>query len=473
MTLPPEVPPQKPSEGSLFESQKGDSTAVSAAHSAGKGDEGPGWSSPLSRIRSALDLLVIAALCLLYLMSFDLTSEVNGPYELFQADGVYIIGGLGRQIRYPFNPQNHLLYHVLVDGGYALWSHAFGHSADSIYGFLKLFTALTGLAFLLSSRLLLRAMGLDAVGRAVLLGLIGVSVSAWFNFAAFETHALVLPPLALSLLALHWLASSQSPPPRTHLILIASLLACGLARTDGWRFTALVALLPLVPGFRRHTWPILRDVLVVGLLGVVLTLGLTKVYFSVPWDQTIASVTERRDNPAAAHMFGRLENLSAHNLSTMTRAAGVYAFAMPVRADNPDDVRQYQQRRAKDLGLEGRHIPYFATPLASMRGDLLALVMLVGLAGLLLFTLYECTRKLFYLDPFTVAVALQWGSAWLFFTWWNPFEPFLWTLEFLPLTMVLIAGALKAVRGWAWGLPAVVALLVLVHNTRFFYLTFC
>ena len=76
------------------------------------------WDDPLP----AADLLVIAALCVLYQQSFVLTSPVDGPGELFQMDGPHIIASLARQERHPFNPQNHLLYHALVDGGYAPWS---------------------------------------------------------------------------------------------------------------------------------------------------------------------------------------------------------------------------------------------------------------------------------------------------------------------------------------------------------------
>lgn len=427
---------------------------------------------PVSRIASAPDLLVIAALCVLYHQSFVLTSPVNGPDELFQADGVHILGSLARQERYPFNPQNHLLYHALVDGGYKLWSGVFGHDGGSVYGFLKLFTAATALGFLLAFRALLRDLGLAARERALYLALAGVSVSAWFNFAAFETHALVLPPLTLSLLALQRLGVSPLQPRRVHLLLVASLVACGLARTEAWRFTAIVAVLPLVPRYRRCAGPLLRDVVVAAVLGAALTFCLAKVYLGVPWVETLAKVSERRDAPLSAHLFGRLDNLRGEHLVNVARAASIYAFAMPVRPQGSGEAGEPGPGPRKRRKLKDRYFPYFSTPLASMRGDPLALAMLAALLGMLLSILRPLYLQLRSLDPFPIAVTLSWLSSWLFFTWWNPYEPFLWTLDFLPLTVALAAGALSAGRRWQQWLPACTALLLFVHNVRFFYLAF-
>ena len=429
--------------------------------------------SPLvQRVWLALDWLVIAALVFGYYASFELTSEVNGPYELFQADGIYIIGGLGRQEPYPFYPQNHLLYHVLVENGYAFWSGLVGRSADSVYGFLKGFTALTALGFLLGFRLLLRDMGHAAPARALLLLFLGVSVSAWFNFAAFETRSLAMIPVVFCLVAVFRLASDATPRAGTHALLISSLILCGLARTEGWRLTALVLLLPLLPAYRRHARSLLRDVVVVGALGLTLTAGLASFYFSIPWSEVAARLTEGRNTPSEASLFGTFENVTPAHLATMARAVGVYAFAMPVRADNPDDITIRRKPRVGDPGVYGRAVPFFSTPIASVAGDPLALVTMATLIGFLLLSVWNGAPRLRSLEPFPVAIVALWLSSWVFFTWWNPHSPFLWTFDFLPLTVALIALSLEAKSRWVWGWLLAAVALLLVHNTRFFYLEF-
>jgi hypothetical protein len=406
------------------------------------------------------DLGVVAALCALYALSFDPRSAVNGA--LFQTDSVYILDSLAHANAYPYNPQNHLLYHLLVERGYALWRAGFGPGPGSLYAFLKLFTAATGLAFLLSLRLLLHSMGLGSLARAAVLGLAGVSVSAWFHYAAFETHGLVLPGLTLALFALQRLARSEAPSPGSHALLVGCLLLCGLARSDAWRFTLLCAPLPLLPAFRRHARALLRDVAAVGLLGAVLSVALAHGYFSLPWGEAAHKLLERRDHPLLAARMARLENLG--QLGSMTRAAAIYAFAMPLAAGPPAAAPGRRGARVRDA--------VFEAPLAGLLRDPGAALLLGGLLGLWLLALVRCARRLRALEPFSVVLASQWLASLLFFTWWDPREPFLWILEFLPLSVALLADSLPADRRLPWIGVAGLAVLLWVHNLRFFYLPF-
>ena len=98
---------------------------------------------------------LIAALFLLYLFCFPLASPVHGPFEVFDQDSAYLLESLVRDEPYAWNPQNHLLYHVLVELGHRPWKEAFGSGLESTYRYLKLFTALTGLGFLIALRWLL------------------------------------------------------------------------------------------------------------------------------------------------------------------------------------------------------------------------------------------------------------------------------------------------------------------------------
>ena len=125
--------------------------------------------------------------------------------------------------RGPWNPQHHLLYHTLVEKGFGLWKLRFGVDSDSAFGYLKLFTALTGLAFLLALRFLFKEFGVPPFRRICFLLLAGLSVSAWFHFTAFETYCLAMPALVLYFVALHRLIrrGSRRLPDRTTSVRVA------------------------------------------------------------------------------------------------------------------------------------------------------------------------------------------------------------------------------------------------------------
>jgi hypothetical protein len=212
----------------------------------------PPSASARRRATTALEYLVIAALTTLYLFSFELASPVNGPLEIFGQDSKYIIEGLVEDEPYLFNPQQHVLYHYAVEYGYAAWDLFFEHNVDSVYRFLKLFTALTGLGFLLAMRLLFLDLGLRPLPRTVLLAFTGLSASAWFHFSAFETHGLALPAIALYLLALQRLLRQKSWTWGNRLLLIGALIFCGWTRIDLWRFALLSTPLLALPAVRGH-----------------------------------------------------------------------------------------------------------------------------------------------------------------------------------------------------------------------------
>ena len=64
------------------------------------------------------------------------------------------------------------------------------------------------------------------------------------------------------------------------------------------------------------------------------------------------------------------------------------------------------------------------------------------------------------------------AAGWVLYTWFNPFEPFLWSLEFMPLWVVMLADlARSGGRGTRVGL-GLVALAVGTHNWFALYLPF-
>ena len=71
-----------------------------------------------SRMRPvAFEAGVAAGLFLIYLFSFGDRSPVHNSEMLFGQDGWSILRNLADDRPYPWNPQTHLLYHVLLESG--------------------------------------------------------------------------------------------------------------------------------------------------------------------------------------------------------------------------------------------------------------------------------------------------------------------------------------------------------------------
>ncbi len=364
---------------------------------------------------------------------------------------------------YPWNPQSHLMYHYLVENGYWAWrSLTSDSSPNSAFRFLKSFTALTGLGFLVTVVMLFRRIGLPIAIRCTLLAVTGVSVTAWFNFAGFETHSLAMPAIGLYLIIVLRLAKGQPFRRRDQLVLIFSLVFCGLTRTDLWRFWALSGFLTILPVFRAQWKKLLLSLGIAGLMGAAGFVTLTKLYLHVPVAEAPALVLNRQDRQAP-HL-GRASNLTLDNLVNVARATSIYTVLMPVVEGADDPVRRFWRREPR--------VGYFSEPLSTMLTRPLPTVALVGVmtlfAGALGFSLVRIAQG----DPFHWAVAVQWLPAWLFYTWWNPAEPFLWGLEFLPLSMAIVATTCTRAPRLTWIALSVLLGVVILHNVHYFYIAF-
>ena len=67
---------------------------------------------------------------------------------------------------------------------------------------------------------------------------------------------------------------------------------------------------------------------------------------------------------------------------------------------------------------------------------------------------------------------LNWGIGLMLYTWFNPHEPFLWLLEFLPFLVVFLGNGLKKSGNNVWILISIGILFLLIHNVLFFYLPY-
>ncbi len=364
---------------------------------------------------------------------------------------------------YPWEAQSHILYHYLVENGYSAWrSLTSDSSPNSAFRFLKGFTALTGLGFLVTVVMLFRRIGLPVAIRCTLLAITGVSVTAWFNFAGFETHSLAMPAIGLYLMVVLRLAKGQTFRRRDQLMLILSLVFCGLSRTDLWRFWALSVFLPVLPVFRAHWKKLFISLGIAGLLGAAGFVALTNVYFRVPVAEVPTLLLERKDrrDPRLA----RASNLTLDNLVDVGRATSVYTILMPVVEGADDPVRRYRRRAPK--------VAYFSEPLATMLNRPLSAVALLGVMMLFAIALGFSLVRMARGDPLHWAIAIQWLPAWLFYTWWNPAEPFLWGLEFLPLSMAIVATTCARAPRLTWIALSVLLSVVILHNIHYFYFVF-
>ena len=364
---------------------------------------------------------------------------------------------------YPWNPQSHLLYHYLVEKGYSGWRKLTSDSSpNSAFRFLKGFTALTGLGFLVTMMMLFRRIGLPLAIRCSLLAITGVSVTAWFNFAGFETHSLAMPAIGLYLIVVLRLARGQPFRRRDQLLLIASLVFCGLCRTDLWRLWALSAFLTILPGFRAHWKTLLISLGIAGLLGAAGFVTLTNLYLRLPGAAAVTVLLKRQDRPDLG--LALPSNLTLDNLVKVGRAISIYTILMPVVEGAGDPVGRYRRGEPRVAYFSGSLATMFTHPLSSaaLLGVILLLASALGLG------LVRMARG----DPFHWAIAIQWFPAWLFYTWWDPFEPFLWGLEFLPLSMAIVATTCARAPRLTWIALSVLLPVVILHNVHYFYFAF-
>jgi len=401
------------------------------------------------------ELLVVVLTCLLFAFSFKLSSPVHGlystkdfPTEVFDQDSRYIIDALVNGEPFPYNPQHHLLYHVLTEWGYKVLRPHFQHSLETVYLFLKGFTVLTGIAFTIFLSRLLWEMDLRLYHRIMLLLLSGISVTAWFNFTAFETHSLAMAAIALYLLVFLRLTRLGQFRLQEEIMLGVSLVFMLLCRLDLARFFVATALLIPFPPYRAH-WRRLGLVLAATLLaGGLLCSSLSSVYFKRPLSEVPKTLVQREDRRSLEPVLGTVRNLTAENLSRMTLATTVSTVIMPIG----------KRRFVEPLDGIGEH-----------GGAMLTVALW---AVILLIAVWGTWKNRKNSGALAVCIFMNWGVGLLLYTWFNPHEPFLWLLEFLPFLVVFLGNGLKKSGNNVWVLISIGILFLLIHNVLFFYIPY-
>lgn len=438
-------------------------------------DESP---APVGSTRGAslFEATVLLGFFIFYLLSFAPSSAVNGPTEIFGQDSLYLLKYLDQGKPYRWNPQSHLLYHVVVEQGHRVWRIWAEPGMESTYRYLKLFTALCGLGFLSTMGWLFRELRLTAGARVVLLLLTGVSVSAWFHFAAFETHSLALPLLGLYLVALARVRSRPTRSPGDRLLLIVALVLCGLTRVDLFRFAVTSGLLVFLPQVRLRWRTLVFDLAIVALLAVAGSSLLATIYFDDLHDEVPTSALQRNDRANLEDRLWQVSNLAPSPLWNVARAVSVYSLLMPVEPRPADRsffaLPSYQFDPQRSGRPKSHSTGLFLQPMLNLTDYALPLVTLTGTLLALGWAILLTARRVGSLDPFHTLLAAQAGGGWLFYTLFNPFEPFLWIVEFLPLWIAMVADHSRNRALHHWFALAALAVLVATHNTFAFYLPF-
>jgi hypothetical protein len=209
---------------------------------------------------------------------------------------------------------------------------------------------------------------------------------------------------------------------------------------------ATALLIPL-PSYRAH-WRRLGLVLVAALLaGGLLYTSLASVYLNRPLSEVPKTLFQRED-PDLKSVLGTVRNLTAENLSRMTLATTVSTLIMPIG-----------NRR-------------FVGPLDGI--DEHAGAMLTVALWVLIFLIagWATWKNRKNSGPLATCILVNWGVGLLLYTWFNPHEPFLWLLEFLPLLVVFLGNGLKKSGNKVWVLISIGILFLLIHNILFFYLPY-
>lgn len=409
--------------------------------------------SPESKRLRSLEGALVLALGILYAFSFRQESAVNGlgrPHELFEQDSRYFILSLAENTPYPFNPQHHLLYHLLTKSAYdrarGIWP-----APDPVtlaYRLLKGLAVVSGLGFLAVLVWFLRDLELPIRARLLLLALAGTAVTAWFHFSAIESHSLGLPALALYLLVMARLLRRGQFGGKEQALLLAALVWAALCRADLWRLILLslpMLALPPVAAHRRRLAGVLGAAAAIALVGSVLIMT---VHLGIPLKEVPRVFGHRTDRPSLHRQMCRLANLRSPWIRQMLRATTIYSVLMPIGND------------------------YFTEPLRKMRRYALSTASLTAMLAGWIGWLWHLARRLKERDWFLALLVLHWLAGQVFYTWYNPHEPFLWLLGFLPLLVALAADAARSGGPWHHRGLALAAVLFFFHNARFFCLLY-
>jgi len=183
------------------------------------------------------------------------------------------------------------------------------------------------------------------------------------------------------------------------------------------------------------------------LAGALLYSSLASVYFYRPLSE-VPKMLFHREDPDLKSVLGTVRNLTPENLSRMTLATTVSTLVMPIG-----------KRKFVDP-LDG---------IVEHGGAILTVALWIVI---FLIAGWSTWRNGKNSGPLAACLLMNWLVRLMLYTSFNPHEPFLWLLEFLPLLLVFLGNGLNKSGNNVWILISIGILFLLIHNDIFFYLPY-
>ena len=377
----------------------------------------------------------------------------------FDSDGEFIT----RQFRNnaTFTHNDHLLYHVMGRAVYKNRDVFPSIDKDRVVGSHKILSVFFGA---LGVALLYR-FGSKVTGRR-LFGLlaslfVGVSSGYFFFSTTIDTY---VPCLCAGILALGAALRTIDSPRLWPYVLVGVWSGVTfLFRTDGFLMATLAVF------FLRRDRSFWRAVLVTVVAGFLVAVPiyflLAHYRYDIPWRDVPSwglGYMWRHEGDNAERIWGLLSNINTHNLKLVLYNHLFYGVVIP--------------------GLRlTRSVALWVNYKSSFSGYLSFLVYLLFLAMTLVYVVRHTATAVLRKDVgfgLIISAAATWFvSRWIFYTWWDPYDPFLFAVMSIPALWLLLLSIGYAwhkwgvSKIWSWAYLSMLAVTVLffgLHNIRLF-----
>ncbi len=406
-------------------------------------------SGPGSTLGRALAVLLFAALAAVYALSVPgAFNTVFRNERFFGSDGEFITRQFREGATYTHN--DHLLYHVAATVLADVGLPGIGDDAVAVHKLLSVLAGAAGvsLLFLFGHRYGGR------LGPALILALLVAGTSSyWFFASTIDTY---LPGVFASILSLGLaLRCVRDQRMASYGALGAAMGLAFLLRTDGFLLAPLAGVALLAP--ERRLRRVGASLAAAGLVGGVGYAVLARAFYDVPPAEVASFALGHQERKRVEKgKWARAKNLRPRHLEIVLANHLVYGIVLPdlSRTRNP----RVLQRMAKH-----RYGPFTLGVLAAF-----AVFMAVehGRRG-------AAAVRARNAEPLVLlGVALCWLLVRVvFYTWWDPFDPFLFAVTSVPalwlLALLFVAPsgtAPERAPAAALAAAAVLGAAVWIHN---------
>jgi hypothetical protein len=400
-----------------------------------------------SKIHARDAWIAIGLLMFFWVLYFEsIPASFNTRYEnrrFFDSDGEFITRQFFQGKTYTHN--DHLLYHLLARGLYNLTATPPAHPYDSVpqHRWLSITAGAFGIATLFVFGKCLTRSTLGALAASVM---IGGCAGWWFFSATIDTY---LPHLGVSVAAFGFaLLALKRQKMSDYFYLGICMGLAFLFRTDAFLLVFL-AIVAFADGWIRSGWRLLACAIsgaTVGLLGYAI---LAHTFYGVPWNDVTSWAFSHTERPGIKkYEWGSMTNIQLNTMGLTLANQCVYTVILP--------------------DLETTRIPNVVAAFHNHFGILVLYAILILAA-----VIHLIWKRKWWL----LAMILLWiFSRTVFYTWWDPNEPFLFACLSLPALWVLILDFVSSAKRRSdfvrIGLVVIVSALIWWNNYHTMILPF-